>query len=99
MNNCIFTPHCTEMCCDQSRPKLAQTSYLLERNGISINSPVFRAKADKVEKVKSILNDKNAISILIILLKSGRKPTVKLFPLLPLTELILHISTMICNRR
>lgn len=41
MNNCIFTPHCTELVCDRSCPNLVETSYLLERNGISMNSFVF----------------------------------------------------------
>ena len=47
MNNCIFTPHCTEGLCDKSCPILVETSYLLERNGINMNSPVFNISADK----------------------------------------------------
>lgn len=41
MNNCIFGPHCTQVDCDKSCPTLVETSYLLERNGIGMNSPVF----------------------------------------------------------
>lgn len=41
MHNCIFTPYCTEPFCDKSCPVLAETSYLLERNNISLNSFVF----------------------------------------------------------
>lgn len=47
MYNCIFTPHCLETFCDMSCPILAETSYLLERNGIKMDSPVFR-ESDKV---------------------------------------------------
>lgn len=47
MNNCIFTPHCTEGLCDKSCPILVETSYLLERNGINMNSPVFNIASDK----------------------------------------------------
>lgn len=42
MHNCIFTPHCIEKICDKSCPILVETSYLLERNDISMNSKVFR---------------------------------------------------------
>ena len=41
MFNCIFTPHCMESFCDKSCPKLVETTYLLERNDINIDSHVF----------------------------------------------------------
>lgn len=41
MHNCIFTPYCTEAFCDRSCPMLAETSYLLERNNLGLNSFVF----------------------------------------------------------
>lgn len=41
MDNCIFSAHCIEYECDKSCPVLAETSYLLERNGITMNSSVF----------------------------------------------------------
>lgn len=47
MHNCIFTPHCTEITCDRSCPILVETSYLLERNGISMQSEVFKNPPDK----------------------------------------------------
>lgn len=49
MYNCIFTPHCTEMICDGSCPTLVETSYLLERNEISMNSSVFTKKQSDVD--------------------------------------------------
>lgn len=55
MNNCIFTAHCTESTCDKSCPVLVETSYLLERNGISMNSSVFKAISDKSTNL-SVLN-------------------------------------------
>jgi len=51
--NCIFSPHCTEMTCDRSCPIFVQTNYLLERNGISFSSAVF--KRDE-ESIKTALN-------------------------------------------
>lgn len=42
MYNCMFTAHCTEPFCDKSCPTLVETSYLLERNKIDFNSPVFK---------------------------------------------------------
>ena len=55
MNNCIFTAHCTESICDKSCPILVETSYLLERNGISMNSSVFKSVSDKSINMK-VLN-------------------------------------------
>lgn len=49
MNNCIFGPHCTQFDCDKSCPILVETSYLLERNGILMNSPVFSQDMKYVE--------------------------------------------------
>lgn len=41
MHNCIFSAHCLQLTCDKSCPTLAETSYLLERNNLSMNNPVF----------------------------------------------------------
>lgn len=43
MHNCIFTSHCIESTCDKSCPMLVETSYLLERNNISMNSDVLKS--------------------------------------------------------
>ena len=40
MDNCIYTAHCTEKFCDKSCPILAEVSYLMERNGITVNNAV-----------------------------------------------------------
>lgn len=56
MNNCIFTAHCTESVCDKSCPILAETSYLLERNHISMDNPVFRSSQKDIDKAISIIN-------------------------------------------
>lgn len=55
MRNCIFTGHCTEIQCDKSCPILAQTSYLLDRNEISMSSPVFTMGRSKRTKYLSLL--------------------------------------------
>lgn len=57
MYNCIFTGHCIEeQPCNMSCPALAQTSYLLERNDIRMNSPVFKLSEDELIKYYDILN-------------------------------------------
>lgn len=56
MYNCIFTGHCTEQFCDRSCPTLAETSYLLERNNITMNSPVFKASDSSVNQMLNALN-------------------------------------------
>lgn len=55
MHRCIFTPHCTEQMCDNSCPVLVETSYLLERNGISMNSLVFKSPSASIDKALDIL--------------------------------------------
>lgn len=57
MYNCIFTAHCTELFCDNSCPILAETSYLLERNNIQPNNPVFSASVERISKCMKILNE------------------------------------------
>lgn len=56
MDNCIFTAHCTEMCCDQSCPILVETSYLLERNGIQFSNPVFSKYSNSILDVVRFLD-------------------------------------------
>lgn len=41
MNKCMFSGHCIKATCDQSCPSYVESSFLLEQNGISINSAVF----------------------------------------------------------
>lgn len=61
MHNCIFTAHCTENMCDNSCPMLVETSYLLERNNISMKSRVFHALNNKnyTETAMKVLEDVN----------------------------------------
>ena len=88
MNNCIFTAHCTESTCDKSCPVLVETSYLLERNGISMNSSVFKAISDKSTNL-SVLNkfvdDLDASSTKIGIVRT--KNTVKYSELITYLEI------------
>lgn len=56
MHNCIYSGHCMQEMCDKSCPTLAETTYLLERNGIGMSSEVFRTSPDIVEKYVKWLN-------------------------------------------
>ena len=66
MHDCIFTAHCTEHVCDRSCPILAETSYLLERNGIDLNSKVFDLSAKEIFQFQTIL-DKSIDSVGVML--------------------------------
>lgn len=56
MHNCIFNGHCTEEnLCNTSCPILAQTSYLLERNNISMNNSVFKMSSEEIQKYTKLL--------------------------------------------
>lgn len=52
----MFSGHCAELQCDKSCPILAQTAYLLDRNEISMNSPVFKMDRTVLDHYVSILN-------------------------------------------
>lgn len=56
MHNCIFTPHCIEEMCDKSCPMLVEASYLLERNGISMNSSVFNQNPADLQFALKVLD-------------------------------------------
>lgn len=56
MQNCIFSGHCSKQVCDKSCPTLAETTYLLERNNIAMNSDVFHADRAKLSKFSSLLD-------------------------------------------
>lgn len=74
MYNCIFSGHCIEEYpCSTSCPVLAQTSYLLERNEISMSNPVFRLSDSDIQKYSSILEQSEGrLSSVIV---SGNKFT------------------------
>jgi hypothetical protein len=56
MKECIFTAHCTEPVCDKSCPILAETSYLLERNNISMDSQVFNVPEKDLNSAVSAIS-------------------------------------------
>ena len=55
MYNCIYSGHCTQTMCDKSCPTLAETTYLLERNNISMSSDVFSMSGDDMSRCLKIL--------------------------------------------
>lgn len=55
MENCIFSHRCTEPVCDAACPTLVETSYLLERNGITSNNVSFHAHKKEIVSAFSIL--------------------------------------------
>ena len=54
MDNCIFNAHCIEKMCDKSCPILAETSYLLERNGLSLSNSAMRSLPEGFTQEKVI---------------------------------------------
>lgn len=66
MYNCIFNGHCNHFLCDRSCPTLAETSYLLERNNITMNNAVFKSDAKKIQSYLRML-DTNEGSLKVIL--------------------------------
>lgn len=88
MNNCIFTAHCTESTCDKSCPVLVETSYLLERNGISMNSSVFKSISDRsinLPVLNKFVDDLDASSTKIGIVRT--KNTVKYSELVTYLEI------------
>ena len=57
MNNCIFNGHCIKTTCDQSCPALVESSFLLEQNGIGLNSPVFHSNPSLIAKYNRIVEN------------------------------------------
>lgn len=56
MRNCIFSSHCTESVCDKACPILVETSYLLERNNITVNNSVFNTAAEDIENAQAVIH-------------------------------------------
>mgnify|MGYP003306920514 CR=1 FL=1 len=56
MRNCIYNAHCSELTCDKSCPIFVQTSYLLERNNISVDSPIMKNSYERIPKVLKVLD-------------------------------------------
>lgn len=57
MDNCIFSGHCINMRCDKSCPALVETSYLLDRNGISIGNDVFHSSEEDLQAANKLITD------------------------------------------
>ena len=71
MYNCIFSGHCTEdYACNMSCPVIAETSYLLERNGIGMNNSVFKMTDAQLTKYRNILNEASG-KISSVIVSSG----------------------------
>lgn len=54
--NCIFSGRCTEEICDEACPTLVETSYLLERNGISIENDIFHISVKERDSALMLLH-------------------------------------------
>lgn len=87
MFDCIFTPHCTEQFCDKSCPILVETSYLLERNNIDMNSIVFK---DLYYKLDSVLKDLSKTESGIQTFFANSKDSVKVAEFITYCEICKH---------
>lgn len=66
MYDCIFTGFCVNGECDRACPDYVESSYLLEKNNISIKSSVFHADPRLIQKYYNIVNsaeDKKLITV------------------------------------
>ncbi len=81
MHNCIFTAHCTESFCDNSCPILVETSYLLERNGLSdMDHPVYRTPVNVLNKMSDLLdNCSGDVGVYVV---SGKETTIQMSDIL-----------------
>lgn len=57
MNKCIFSGHCIKTTCDQSCPALVESSFLMEQNGIGINSGVFHSDPALLSKYNKVVEN------------------------------------------
>lgn len=57
MHNCMFTGFCVNGECDKSCPDYVESTYLLERNNISLNSNVFHADPKLIQKYSNIITN------------------------------------------
>ena len=57
MRNCMFTGHCIKAACDQSCPAFTESSFLLEQNGIGLNSSVFHADPAALTRYSRIIEN------------------------------------------
>lgn len=57
MHDCIFTGFCVNGECDKACPDYVESTYLLERNGISLKSNVFHADPKQIQKYFNIINN------------------------------------------
>ena len=56
MYNCLFTAHCTELCCDKSCPIYAEVSYLLERNKLTLDATTTNIPTSIVLEITQLLS-------------------------------------------
>lgn len=57
MHDCIFTGFCVNGECDKACPDYVESTYLLERNGISLKSNVFHADPKQIQKYFNIISN------------------------------------------
>ena len=53
----MFSGHCIKEQCDQSCPTLTETTFLLEQNGIGLNSNVFHAEPATISKYLKLIEN------------------------------------------
>ena len=57
MDKCMFSGHCIKITCDKSCPAFVESSFLLEQNGININSQVFSTDPKVLAKYSKIVEN------------------------------------------
>lgn len=63
VSECPFSNQCTEIVCDKSCPRNAELMYLLERNKLSMQSPVFQSTDSMIQKASKLLHIDESIIV------------------------------------
>lgn len=61
--DCPFSDQCIDSVCDKSCPKNAEMMYLLERNKLSMQSPVFKSTNSMIQKATKYLHTEESLSV------------------------------------
>lgn len=66
-DDCMFSSFCTSATCDMSCPSWAQSTYLLRRNDLSMDSDIFRLSDSELDRYVNIYNSCNNHGLTVLI--------------------------------